>query len=163
MRLGRRNRLALIVGAVLLLLASLLAAHENHPERLPDPKDVVAFRHYLMENIGDSFKAIKDKLDLGRVGEAAVHAQAIALHATRIPELFPRGSLADSSRAKEEIWQDWDEFVKTAQKLSQEADQLALEVAKGNADTASTQLRRVANVCKSCHDRFRKPEEKGAS
>jgi cytochrome c556 len=136
-------------------------AHSEHPTHLPEEKtDVIGFRAYLMENIGDNSEELNNKMKAGNLAAVKVNAQAIALHATRIPELFPKGSTSETSRAKEEIWQNWDEFVKIAHTLRDEADHLGATVANGNTEAARAQAKKVFGTCKSCHDSFRKPEKK---
>jgi cytochrome c556 len=148
----------MVVGGLWTFSAS--AAHEGHPKHLPDSKDVIALRAYLMENVGDNAKEMNDKVKAGKIAAAKVNAQAIALHSMRIPELFPQGSTSDTSKAKPEIWQKWDEFVKSADTLRIEADQLAVTLVEGKADEVTTQMKKVFGACKSCHDSFRKPEKK---
>jgi cytochrome c556 len=143
-----------------LLYWKLGLAHEDHPQHLPVAKDdPIGFRSYLMENIGDNAKEMNDKIKAGNIAAAKVNAQAIALHATRIPELFPEGSTSATSRAKEEIWQNWDEFVNKAATLRNEADHLGAIAANGTADAVDAQLKKVFAACKSCHDTFRQPEK----
>ncbi|MBI3245096.1 MAG: cytochrome c [Deltaproteobacteria bacterium] len=84
---------------------SLSGAHDGHSKHLPDTKDVIALRAYLMENVGANAKEMNDKVKAGKIESAKVNAQAITLHSLRIPELFPPGSLSETSKAKEEIWQ----------------------------------------------------------
>lgn len=151
--------------AIGFLLGGLSASggmtHEEHPTHLPDEKkDVIGFRAYLMENVGDNAKELNDKIKAGNIAAAKVNAQAIALHAARIPDLFPQGSTSEHSRAKAEIWQRWDEFVKISHTLRDEADQLGAATENGNAQAVSAQAKKVFGACKSCHDSFRKPEEK---
>jgi cytochrome c556 len=141
------------------LYASLSLAHEQHPQHLPDAKDPMAFRAYLMENIGDNAEELNNKIKAGKVKAAKVNAQAIALHATRIPELFPPGSTSEKSRAKEEIWQKWDEFVRMSETFRNDADQLVVVTADGKPDAVGAQVKKVFGDCKSCHDSFRKPEK----
>src|SRR3990170_6575511 len=105
-------------------------AEEHRHEALPSVEDVIHFRHYLMENLGDNAKDMKAKLAGDRVKEIAVNAGAVALHATRIPALFPEGTRSAHSRAKEEIWREWDEFRDGARRLAAQADRLA-QVAAG--------------------------------
>ena len=151
---------AVVVAGGLWYLAPSLA-HEGHPKHLPaDGKDPIAFRAYLMANIGDNAKELNDKIKAGKPAAVKVNAQAIALHATRIPELFPQGSTSETSKAKEEIWQKWDEFVKSAETLRNEADQLAFTAADGKAEAVGAQAKKVFGACKGCHDSFRKPEKK---
>ena len=45
-------------------LSGLGLAHENHPTHMPEPQDVIAFRYYLMENIGSNAKEMKAKIDV---------------------------------------------------------------------------------------------------
>jgi cytochrome c556 len=134
-------------------------AHESHPTKLPEAKDVIAFRAYLMENVGDNAKEMNDKIKAGKIKEAKLNAQAIALHSTRVVELFPKGSTSETSRAKGEIWQKWDEFVKASETFRHEADQLALVTAEGKANEAKEQAKKVFGACKSCHDSFRTPDK----
>ena len=147
-----------VAGGLWALSASL--AHEGQVMHLPDGKDVIALRHYLMENVGDNAKELDKKLKAGDIAAAKVNAQAIALHSTRVPELFPQGSTSATSRAKDEIWQKWDEFVKAAEAMKTESDQLTVTIAGGKAAEAATQAKKMFGACKSCHDGFRKPEEK---
>jgi cytochrome c556 len=150
------------VGALLVagwLYTTASDAHESHPKKLPDVKDVIAFRTYLMENVGDNAKEMNDKVKAGKIKEAKINAQAIALHSTRIVDLFPQGSTSETSRAKAEIWQKWNDFVKSAETFRTEADQMALVTAEGKAGEAKEQLKKVFGGCKSCHDTFRRPDK----
>ena len=144
---------------VVSFLSGLGIAHENHPTHMPDPQDVIEFRYYLMENIGSNAKELKAKIDAGKLKEAKLNAQVLAIHATRIQALFPEGSTTDASRAKAEIWQNWDAFLALARALSTEADTLA--VAAGHAEEAEVkaQMKKIFGTCKNCHDQFRKPEK----
>ena len=135
------------------------AAHEHHAKHLPDSKDAIAFRTYLMENIGDNAKELNDKIKVGKIKDAKVNAQAIALHATRIADFFPKGSTSETSRAKVEIWQKWDDFVKASDEFRANVDALAVATADNNAGETKTQLKKVFASCKSCHTDFRKPDK----
>ena len=144
---------------VVCFLSGLGLAHESHPTHMPDPHDVIAFRYYLMENIGSNAKEMKAKIDAGKLKEAKLNAQVLAIHATRIESLFPEGSTTDSSRAKAEIWQNWDAFLALANALSTEADTLAVAAGHGAESEVQAQMKKVFGTCKSCHDQFRKPEK----
>jgi len=134
-------------------------AHEQHAKHLPDGQDPIAFRTYLMENVGDNAKELNDKIKAGKIKDAKVNAQAIALHSTRITELFPKGSTSETSRAKDEIWQKWDDFVKAADELRVNVDALSVAAGDNNAEEAKAQLKKVFAGCKSCHTSFRKPDK----
>ncbi len=141
-------------------MVSFSGAHDGKPMPLPDTKDVIAMRHYLMENVGDNMKEMGEKLKAGKIAEAKVNAQAITLHSLRVVELFPKGSTSETSKAKEEIWQKWDEFVKSTDTLKTEADRLVMAIGGGKADEVGAQMKKVGGSCKGCHDSFRKPDEK---
>jgi cytochrome c556 len=151
---------AMVVAGGLWTFGGIGSAHEDHAKHIPDSKETIAFRTYLMENIGDNAKELDKKAKAGQIATAKVNAQAIALHATRIPDLFPQGSTSATSKAKDEIWQKWDEFIKASDTLKTETDRLAVMIAEGKTDEATTQTKKVFGACKSCHDSFRKPEKK---
>lgn len=134
--------------------------HENHPERMPDPHDPISFRFYVMENIGANAKALKAKVDAGQLDEVKLNAAAIAIHATRIETLFPAGSASDSSRAKDEIWQKWDVFLASTNRLMTQADALAVAAGHGDVQAVASHMRNMFATCKSCHDEFRKPNRR---
>ncbi|MGE0823771.1 MAG: cytochrome c [Candidatus Binatia bacterium] len=151
-----------VIGFGALLVAGWLGmsvAHEHAVMHVPDAKDAIAFRHYLMENIGDNAKELNDKVKAGNMKAAKVNAQAIALHATRVVDLFPPGSVSDTSRAKEEIWQKWEDFVKLTDTFRTNTDALTVALAEGKDDEAKAQLKNVFANCKSCHTDFRKPDK----
>lgn len=148
---------AVVLAGCLHALSEPGFAHENHPDRLPDPGDVVAFRAYVMENIDENADAMKAKVEAGQLDEVKLHAAAIAIHATRIEALFPAGSGGATSRAKDEIWHDWKAFLASTKLLIAEADALAVAAEHGDIEAARTHLRAVFGTCDTCHDRFRKP------
>ncbi len=148
-----------IVVIVVGFLSGLGRAHESHPTHMPDPKDVIAFRYYLMENIGSNAKELKAKIDAGKLEESKLNAQVLAIHATRIEALFPEGVTTDASRAKAEIWKNWDAFLALASALSTEADTLAVAAGHGEEAEVKAQMKKIFGTCKSCHDQFRKPEK----
>ncbi len=140
-------------------MGELSFGHENHPSQMPDPQQTVAFRTYLMENIGANAKEMKGKIDAGQLAEAKMNAATIALHSTRIAALFPEGSIGNSSRAKEEIWQNWEAFLASATELGTEASALTVAAGENNVAAVKEHMQKMFGTCKSCHDQFRKPEE----
>ena len=151
---------AAVLAGCLHALSGAGRAHEDHPERLPDPGDVAAFRAYVMENIDENADAAEAKVEAGRLDEVKPHAAAVAIHATRMEALFPAGSGTPESRAKDEIWSDWEAFRASGARLSTEADALAVAAEHGDAETARTHLRAMFGTCDTCHDRFRKPRQR---
>ncbi len=151
----------ILAGMAVAFGAQQSGAHgEGHTHSVANPDDPIAVRMYLMENVGANAKELKAKLDAGKTKDAALNAQAIALHATQIPALFPEGSAPESSRALPEIWQKWDDFVKGSQTLRDAAEALGHAAAEDKGDQAKAKMGEVFGACKGCHDSFRKPEEK---
>jgi cytochrome c556 len=147
------KRIALSVLTLSLSAAGLApAAHEDLPA------GPIQDRHELMERIGDNAKKIGDSLKAGNLEPVPAAASEIKSDAGKALALFPRGSTHPKSRAKEEIWTNWDEFERLMKELEAKASDLAAAAAnKGDVGAAS---KAMFGNCKSCHDDFRKPEEK---
>ncbi len=156
----KRSVLIGVLSVGLGLAGGRCLAHQDHPEHMPEPDDVIAFRHYLMENVGANAKELKKKIDAGELENAVVNAQTLAIHSTRVTSLFPPGSVSDSSRAEDTIWEQWEQFVEASHALGTAADQLAVSLGGKQTNQVGGQLKAVFGTCKGCHDRFRKPEEK---
>jgi cytochrome c556 len=133
----------------------------------PDVRQVIGERQELMKNTGANFKDAHQKMEVGQFAEMAVNAQSMALNARRVLMLFPAGSLATAdtpSRAKVEIWQDWQGFSATAQEAQKAA--VALMNLTKDATREVTQehvlaaMKALGDTCKSCHKQFRKPRER---
>ena len=120
--------------------------------------DVVADRQRLMKLNGASWKDAQDKFKAGNVEAIVVNAETMAINAEHIPLLFPKGSLTDTSKAKPDIWEKWDDFEKAAKNLEAWAEKLR-DTAK-TKDVAATEA--VVkdfgrNACGTCHTPFRRP------
>jgi cytochrome c556 len=122
------------------------------------PPGPIRDRHELMEGIGDNAKKIGDSLKAGKIDDVAVAAKQIQADAGKALPLFPKGSTDPKSRAKDEIWTDWAKFEKLMKDLEVRAGELAT-VAENKGDVSGASKAMFGN-CKSCHDDFRKPDEK---
>jgi cytochrome c556 len=124
----------------------------------PGSGDPVAARQRLMKNNGANWADIQDKVKTGNVQGVAVNAEAIALHAQRIPLLFPEGSATAKSKAKPEIWQRWSEFQAAAKNLENRAGILRDQaLAKDAAAVQATVATFGRDACGTCHTPFRVP------
>ena len=83
------------------------------------------------------------------------HADALAALSNIIVEGFPEGSTADNSKAKAEIWTDWDDFQHDAQELHEAAVALAAAAPTATKDTLGAALGPVGKACGDCHGEFR--------
>lgn len=120
--------------------------------------DSVADRQRLMKNVGANWADIQNKVKAGNAEGVAVNAEALSLHAQRIPSLFPEGSLTDKSKAKPDIWQKWPEFEAAAKNLENRAGKLRDQaVAKDAAAVTATVGTFGREACGACHTPFRVP------
>jgi cytochrome c556 len=148
-----KKRIALSVVTLSISAAGLATAgHENLPA------GPIHDRHELMERIGDNAKKIGDSLKAGNLEPVPAAATEIKSDAGKALALFPKGSTHPKSRAKDEIWTSWDKFERLMKELEAKAGELAAAATnKGDVGAAS---KAMFGNCKSCHDDFRKPEEK---
>ncbi|GIW45934.1 MAG: cytochrome c [Candidatus Binatia bacterium] len=145
---------ALMVGTIFWIAAVAWA----HDSKEPLPEGPIRERHELMERVGKQAKVIGDALKAGKLDPVGPAAEKIAAEAGKALPLFPEGSTHPRSRAKAEIWQQWDEFEKLMRQLEADAKATA-EAAQGGGDVRAAANKMFGN-CKSCHDRFRLPEKK---
>ena len=125
--------------------------------------DPVADRQRLMKNNGANWADIQNKVKAGNVESVAVNAEAIALHAQRIPLLFPEGSLTAKTKAKPDIWQRRPEFQAAARNLENRAGTLRDQaLAKDAAAVQATVATFGRDACGTCHTPFRVPPQQPA-
>jgi cytochrome c556 len=151
-------RVSRVAAAAAVAIISTLGVATAHAPSHTLPAGPIRDRHELMEDIGRNAKIINDALKTGSADRITGAAEKIQASATKIPGLFPPGSTDPKSRAKSEIWANWDKFAANAQKLHDSAGALAA-AARNNGD-----VKRAADdvfaICKSCHDDFRVPQKK---
>jgi cytochrome c556 len=151
-------------GVMLLSLAALTAAGcATGTATVLASGDPVGDRQRLMKNNGANWADIQNKVKAGNVEGVAVNAEAIALHAQRIPLLFPQGSLNEKSKAKPDIWQRWPEFQAAAKNLENRASTLRDQaLAKDAAAVQATVATFGRDACGTCHTPFRVPTQQSA-
>lgn len=150
-RSGRRT----VAGFLVLLLGGPAALADEDSDKLPPGP--IRERHELMEGIGKNAKKIGDAVKGGSLEGVPAAADAIKAAAVRIPSLFPEGSVHEKSRAKPDIWTSWADFKRLSADLEDSAAALAIASRTG-LDVAAASRSMFQN-CKTCHDRFRVPEE----
>ena len=142
-----RWMLAWMAGAALIMGLSAISAAQFDK--------VIEERQELMKTIGGASKAMRSAADAAAV---AASADKLAELFARInADSFPKGS-SEGSRAKPEIWEQWDKFAATAKNAAGLAKDIAAK-ARAGADTAALVKSFGRNACGSCHRPFRKPKE----
>jgi cytochrome c556 len=121
-------------------------------------RDSVAERQRLMKLHGALWRDIQDKHKAGNIAAIPVSAEALAINASRIPSLFPEGSLTDTSKAKPEIWQRWSDFEAAAKKLESESERLRDAAQAKDAQATDAIMKDFGRqACGTCHTPFRVP------
>src|SRR5437899_3305993 len=151
----RTVRAGIVLGSLVALVVAGCATGQKRTWGTGDP---VAYRQRLMKNVGANWADIQNKVKAGNPEGVAVNAEALSLHAQRIPGLFPEGSLTEKSKAKPDIWQKWPEFTAAAKNLENRAGTLRDQaVAKDAALVTTTVATFGRDACGTCHTPFRVP------
>ena len=154
--MNRIVRTALLAGFSAVALAAGVAASGAE-----DMAKIIDYRQNLMKSNGqqaaDIGMILKGDVPFGAMNVVA-HAEVIHALSRLVLEAFPKGSgtAAGKTRAKDEIWSDWDGFKKDAMALETESAKL-VEVAKGGDMKAiADQVAALGkNACGACHKDFR--------
>jgi len=150
-----RKAIITLAGAALLMAGATAVMADHHKELPPGP---IHDRHELMEGIGKNAKTIGGALKSGKHDPIAKAAEDIQAGAAKIPALFPKGSTHENSRALPAIWENWDKFESLSKEMGTKAGELAAAAKSGGNVGAAADA--MFGNCKSCHDDFRKPDEK---
>ena len=163
--------------AALITVAACNRGSEEAPEAQPqqsapaanvgagatDIAQLMHDRHERYEEIGDANKAIGNALksDSPSIDTIRRHADVIAGYAPQVVSWFPAGSGPETgrpTRAKAEIWTDFDTFRQRAEAFATEAARFQSTTRSGDIAAIRAAHRELGQVCKNCHDRFRGPE-----
>jgi cytochrome c556 len=154
--MNRIVRTALLAGFSALALAAGVAASGAE-----DLAKIIEYRQNLMKTNGaqaaDILMIIKGEVPFGAKNVVA-HAEVIHALSRLILDAFPKGSgaAAGKTRAKDEIWTDWEGFTKDAMALEMQSAKL-VEIAKGGDMKAIADQVAVLgkDACGACHKDFR--------
>ncbi|HUO81030.1 MAG TPA: cytochrome c [Steroidobacteraceae bacterium] len=143
--------------------ALLAAAAGAHPPAPSPAEQAIDYRHSVYHVIAWNVHKLSDAVD-GKVpfdkDAFALQAARVAMLAPLLPEGFPDGSyVAGKTDAKPDIWQKRAEFDELMKKLAAKSAALA-EVAKsGDLAKSKPAFNELTQVCKSCHDKFKKKDD----
>jgi adenylosuccinate lyase len=142
------------IKALFCSLALLSAA----PAAWADDKDVIDYRHHIMNTLNEQAAAIGQILS-GVVPDDNVlaHCDALALTASTALKAFtPK---VQGGEAKPEVWTNWADFSKRMNEFAR----LTADMAKtGHEQGKDAALAKVVDAinCKSCHEIYRKDQKK---
>lgn len=128
-----------------------------HPGDLPDAMLAWVKRDGLMHLIRGQQYILHDML-IGRrevdQQEFVRAARSMAALFSMIPSTFEANLTVPQSRAKPEIWQNWDDFVAKALEFQKQAEEIVALAEIRGADAALEKVR--VFDCGVCHDVYRK-------
>jgi cytochrome c556 len=144
---------------VLLPLAALAAFSLPAQAQFAKPEDAYKYRAAVMflqsQHMGRINGLLKaDKPNLALVAENA----AILDTVNRLSfTAFPEGSdMVANSRAKAEVWSQSAKFKQYADRLNGDVGKLLAAAKGGDVAATRTAFQATAQVCKACHDDFRR-------
>ncbi|HEU5464382.1 MAG TPA: cytochrome c [Candidatus Binatia bacterium] len=137
-----------------LLTGALLAAALFSTDAFAQ-SDVIEKRQAAMKNNSADVKAIKAAVESKDYATIETKAKDIMGTAEKIPSLFPKGSTKGKTKAKSEIWENNDDFVKHAKTLGKSAGELAAAAKAKNDAEIGVKVKAVGETCSSCHKQFR--------
>ena len=125
-----------------------------------EPENVIKYRQSVMSAIGGHTGSIAAvvKGEVSFTGHVAAHADSIAALSGAVLEMFPQGSDSGAeTRAKPDIWQDWDGFTEAAEAFEAAAGNLAQVAAGGDQAAIAAAFGDLGKSCGGCHRPFRTP------
>lgn len=123
-------------------------------------EDVIEKRRKLMKANSKGSKAIKKAVKANDFTTIEAEAKEIAANMEKIPDLYPKGSTSEKSRAKPAIWEKWDSFTQKVTTMKTAAEKLADAAMAKDEQEVSAQVKGFGKNCGSCHKPFRKPKKK---
>ena len=117
--------------------------------------DVIADRKANFKANAAAMKSISAALGAGDFDMVAKQAKTIVAWAQVMPDYFPEGSDQGDTKARAEIWMDFDAFKSHA--MDNEKAVLALISMAETGDITATigALKSLGGTCKSCHSKFK--------
>ena len=152
------------IGAGLAALVAFGASGQGQVASEEEAMQVAEKRSEAMKSMGRSMRALKGFVEgRGTAEEAAAAAAVIADAAPTLPSLFPAGTgmaALPDSESKENIWEEWDEFVAGTERLGEKAAALQAVLGSGDSGQIGAAFGDLGkNGCGGCHRRFREKRD----
>ena len=117
--------------------------------------DIIADRKAGFKRNADSMKAIAAAIGSGDYQTVISRAGGIANWASKIPSYFPEGSDSGDTKARAEIWFEFDAFKAKAKANETAAQTLVTAAKSGDQGAMMARLKNLGASCKSCHSDFK--------
>ena len=147
------------VSAVMLLGVSLLFGTVGLSAQ-SEPEDLIKYRQNLMRAQAGHLGAMVQIINGGVAlrSQLPVHARNLQTLTGFLVNVFPEDSDFGETRAKEEIWEDFDVFSEAARRVQTAAGELAAVAESGSQEELQGKLGAVVDACKGCHKKYRASE-----
>lgn len=151
------------IGIGVAVLAALYAASAGAKRQgavaLP-PQQVVEARHAAMMMSAATLGTLKAQTNAADLKRAVFPAQGLNAWAKAIPGMFPPGTNVPPTEALPALWTDRAGFDAAAKDFASATDAVVEAAAANDKAAYAAALDRVDESCKSCHDKYRKMEER---
>ena len=152
------------IGAALVAFVALGANGQGQVASEEEAMQVAEKRSEAMKSMGGSMRTLKRFVEgRGTAEDASAAAAVIADTAPTIPSLFPAGTgmaALPDSESKENIWEEWDEFVAGTERLGEKAAALQAVLSSGDSGQIGAAFGDLGkNGCGGCHRKFREKRD----
>lgn len=152
------------IGAGLAALVAFGASGQGQVASEEEAMQVAEERSETMKSMGRSMRTLKRFVEgRGAAEEATAAATVIADAAATLPSLFPAGTgmaALPESESKENIWEEWNEFVAGTERLGEKAAALQAAIASGDAGGIGAAFGDLGKSgCGGCHSKFREKRD----
>jgi cytochrome c556 len=148
-------RTSMMLAATLLGLATALPAAAQFAK----PEDAIKYRKAVFTVMATHFGRVAAMANGKAPFDAKVAADSaeIATSMSKLPYVaFIPGSDKGDTRAKPEVWTEWDKVKGLSEKMQDEMVKFNVAAKGGNIDTIKAAAGEVGKSCKACHDNYRK-------
>jgi cytochrome c556 len=145
----------------MMLAAALLGVAVAMPAaaQFAKPEDAIKYRKAVFTVMATHFGRVAAMANGKAPWDAKVVADSaeIATSMSKLPYVaFVPGSDKGETKAKPEIWTEWDKVKGLAEKMQEEMAKFNVAAKSGNIDTVKAAAGETGKACKACHDNYRK-------
>ena len=117
--------------------------------------DVIAERRANFKANAAAMKTIRAALGANDFETVVTQATTIAKWAKAMPNYFPANSDMGDTKARTDIWMDFDAFKLSASKNEKAALELINTANKGDMSSTINAVKQLGRSCKSSHNNFK--------
>ena len=117
--------------------------------------DVVSQRKAGFKTNAASMKAIASAIGGGDYQTVINQAKTISSWAHKIPNYFPKGSRFGDTKARAEIWANFDDFTALSKANETAANKLVTAAKSGDPGAMMASLKNLGSSCKACHRSYK--------